>query len=633
MSSPTVASAMSILALSALALTLDACASNDCSSDGDCPAGRVCRVGLCSLAVSGGDSSVLEDVDLGCDPPLPGELVLNEVLADPPPGVDVDGDGNASSTADEFVEVVNVAGRAVALTNVEIRVGDRTVGLGARCLAPFEARVFTGSQGLPGLANNGATVQLIIAGQVAQTMTYGSEGGRDSALVLSPELEPDGVWVLHSAVYTTALSPGTCGGGEPFPDCGAPSPPPDTTSGADVLADLPPAACTEAPRAGDLVINELLADPGTDGTATANDANQDGVVSSDADEFVELVNVSARTLLLDGLALEDAGGKKTAFPGSLCLSPGQALVVFGRYAGGGDFGGSLVVGGTGSLSLNNGGDTVRLLDAGGGVLAEAAWGAEGNQDEALTREVDMDPLSALVRHTTAPGAEGRRMSPGRCKTFGAFPDCGVSAPDPGAEVAGDIGAVDAGADGGGDVGPSCPPPAPGDLLVHELVRAPAGRDFNGDGTADNLQDELVEIVNGTAGPLSLAGLELHDALYARHRFDSACLPAGEAIVVFGGGTPGAAPAGATWVKASGGSLGLNDTGAETVKLQLSDGTVIDSVETSQTGSFAGKAWARQPDCSRLPVAEHPVLGEWQASPGLLTDGRAFSTATCTFPPL
>lgn len=613
-------------------LLLDACASNDCSSDGDCPAGRVCRVGLCSLAVAGEDGAVLEDVELGCDPPVPGELVLNEVLADPPAGLDVDGDGDASATGDEFIEVVNVAGRPVALTNVEIRVGDRTVGLGARCLEPHEARVFFGSQGLPGLANSGATVQLIIAGQVAQTMTYGSEGGRDGSLVLSPELEPDGAWVLHASLYPTALSPGTCGSGASFPDCGTVTPPADTSgdtgAGADALTDLSPPACQDLPTAGDLVINELLADPGTAGAATANDANQDGVVSSDADEFVELVNVSSRTLLLDGLALEDAGGKRTGLPNGLCLAPGQALVVFGRYEGGGDFGGSLVVGGTGSLSLNNGGDTVRVLGVGGVTLAEATWGSEGNQDDALTREVDMDPLSALVRHSTAPGTDGRRLSPGRCKTFGAFPDCGVSAPDPGPEVVGDTG----GGDVGGDVGPGCPPPTVGDLLVHELVRAPAGRDFNGDGTADNLHDEFVEIVNGSAGPLSLAGLELHDALYARHRFDATCLGAGEAIVVFGGGAPAAGPTGSTWVKASGGSLGLNDTGAETVKLQTSDGTVIDSVDTSQTGSFAGKAWARVPDCSRLPVAEHPVLGEWQASPGRLSDGRAFSTETCAFPP-
>lgn len=780
------------------AVAVSGCSSNDCITDSDCPNGRVCRVGLCSLGIVGADGTGLEDVTLDCSPPAPGELVINEILADPPAGIDIDGNGAASSSGDEFVEIVNLSTRPVALTTVEIGVNDKRVSLGARCLNPFEARVFFGSNGLPSLSNSGATVRLFIAGQEVQTHTYGSEGGRDSSLVLTTELEADGGWVVHNTAHATAFSPGTCGNGNTFPNCAGGGPiepgecdaataadlvmneiladPPagddvdgngtasatgdefvevvnigskpvalnnveihvndrkialgnqclgamqarvifgsqglpglantgatvalkigaetiqshtygaeggrdaslvlaqelnaasgwavhntvhasrrspgtcgngnafpdcsggvvnpdavgDATIGDASIADGGPVAnCSLRPMAGDLVINEILADPGAEGSPTGNDANQDGQVSPEEDEFVEIINNSGETLLVSGVEVRDAGGRGAVIPAGVCLEPQQALLVFGRYRGGGDFGGALAFGGTGSLSLNNTGDTVRILGSEGEVLTEVSYDSNANFDQSLTRAIDTDPTSAFVRHTQAEASEGRRMSPGRCKTGAAFPDCGFVAAETVADTVSDVsGPMDATAEV--DPGPDCAAPIQGELLIHEIVRAPGGNDFNGDGTADNKQDEYVEIANPTAAPLNLGGLELWDAISRRHVFAPFCLQPGEVIVVFGGGAPIAGPPGATFIKASTGDLALNDTQSETVEIRTSGGTVLETLTTAQT-SFAGKAWTRSPDCTRFPVVEHPQLNTLRASPGLRSDGQAFSVATCQYP--
>jgi len=559
--------------------------------------------------------------------------VINEILADPPAGADVNGDGTPSPTGDEFVELVNVSKEAVALTDVQIRVGSRTVGLGARCLPAGQAFVVFGSQGLPGLANSGAIVQLLVKGDVAQTISFGPEGAQDASLVLQTELDPDSGWVLHSAVHQAPYSPGTCGDGGPFPDCRAPTPitvdatTPDT--GDSVQPDVAPPPCDDLPRIGDLVINEILADPGTAASGQGNDANGDGVVSSTEDEFVEVVNVSGKTLLVQRIGVVDASGRTVRVTSPSCLVPGQALVFFGALSAPRSVGGALMVGGTSGLSLNNGGDTVRLIAADDAVLAEVSYGSEADDGQSIVRGVELDPNSPFVAHTVASGSGGARMSPGTCSTGAFFPDCGVVAPDPGPEVVGD-------GTGGDTIEPSdvvggCAPMDSRGLVIHELNRAPAGRDFNGDGSADVLDDEFAELVNATTFSVELQGVELWVGAELRHTFGHLCLKPGEAVVVFGGGSPGPPPFGAQFVVASTGSLRFNDTGVENVRLKSSSGVEIDSSETTQTEAQAGKSWARLPDCTRSTLVEHPPLGQWASSAGRMSDGEFFSRGTCAFP--
>jgi hypothetical protein len=150
---------------------------------------------------------------------------------------------------------------------------------------------------------------------------------------------------------------------------------------------VPPAPLAPVPpQPGDLVLNEIHADP----HLTLGDANGDGVVSSDGDEFVELVNVTGATLALGGLTISDALTVRYTFPDAEVLAPGCAVVVFG------------------GLVLNNGGDTV-TISLGETLLTSVTYGPEGGQDQSLTRAPDL--TGDFVQHLTV--NEAARFSPGR----------------------------------------------------------------------------------------------------------------------------------------------------------------------------------------------------------------------------
>ena len=77
--------------------------------------------------------------------------------------------------------------------------------------------------------------------------------------------------------------------------------------------------------AGDLVINELLADP-------AGDSNLDGVTDAVEDEFIELANHADATIDISGVLITDSditGVPRHTVPAGTLLAAGQALVVFG----------------------------------------------------------------------------------------------------------------------------------------------------------------------------------------------------------------------------------------------------------------------------------------------------------------
>jgi len=193
--------------------------------------------------------------------------------------------------------------------------------------------------------------------------------------------EPDETFVLRLSQPVNARIRDRFGRGTILDDDPAPAPPP------------PPApAAPVPPQPGDLVLNEIHADP----HLTEGDANGDGVVSSDGDEFVELVNVSGHALALGGVTISDALAVRYTFPDADVLAPGCAVVVFG------------------GLVLNNGGDTVTIA-RGETVLTSLTYGPEGGQDQSLTRAPDL--TGDFVQHLAANAAA--RFSPGR-KTDGAL---------------------------------------------------------------------------------------------------------------------------------------------------------------------------------------------------------------------
>ena len=153
----------------------------------------------------------------------------------------------------------------------------------------------------------------------------------------------------------------------------------------DIGLPLPPSA---------LVINEIHADPAPD---LSGDANGDGVRDSSADEFVEIVNNSDSSLDISGWAVHDAVAVRHVFPDNTIIPAACAVVVFGGETPTGQFGGTIVqTASTGYLGFNNGGDTVSLRN-GSTTVTEVTYGAEGGDDQSLTRDPDI--TGPFVQHS------------------------------------------------------------------------------------------------------------------------------------------------------------------------------------------------------------------------------------------
>ena len=141
-----------------------------------------------------------------------------------------------------------------------------------------------------------------------------------------------------------------------------------------------------------LLMNEVLADP-----ASGADVNCDGVADTVDDEFIEIVNTTGAAFDISGATVSDFVAMRHTFPANTVLEPGHAIVVFG--------GGTPIFDGTspstdvwcqdldstvqfqvassGSLGLNNTGDTVTIADAGGLLYDTFGYGSEGGGNESL----------------------------------------------------------------------------------------------------------------------------------------------------------------------------------------------------------------------------------------------------------
>ncbi|RPI02306.1 MAG: ExeM/NucH family extracellular endonuclease, partial [Calditrichaeota bacterium] len=157
-----------------------------------------------------------------------------------------------------------------------------------------------------------------------------------------------------------------------------------------------------------VVINEIHADPDPD----EGDANQDGLIHTSQDEFIELYNLSNSEIDLSGWQLSDADKVRHIFPAGSTIPMAGCMIIFGGGDPKGDFGGAVVqTASSGTLSLNNSGDTVRLDDNNGKSI-QVTYGIEGNDNQSLTRDPDGDG-SSFVKHTLAHHAHGSRFSPGK----------------------------------------------------------------------------------------------------------------------------------------------------------------------------------------------------------------------------
>jgi hypothetical protein len=431
------------------------------------------------------------------------------------------------------------------------------------------------------------------------------------------------------------------------------------------------------------VINEYLADP-PDGPP--GDSNGDGTRDAAQDEFIELVNSSTAPLNVAGFTVSDAAQLRFTLPAGRVIPPGEAAVIFGGGTPSGPFGNAsannlvFAVGTSAGLSLNNGGDSIIIRDAAGAEVARRDYPApEGSANQSITRSPDVQ--GAFAPHLSAPGSAGRPFSPGTLVNGLSFtstdpvidlisPEAVVVGsgaatiliaganfqPDSRARIDGEpvdtvfassaklsvtVGpALTSGAgahslaveNSGGALSNTAIFTVLGAVGINEFLADPpdglAG-DANGDGTRGTAQDEFIEVINRTSEPVDIGGFTLSDSEGVKFIFPpGALLPAGEAAVVFGGGSPhgefgNAALNGLVFTA----SLSLNN-GGDSITLRGSSGDLLESITYGAGEGSANQSINRNPDSTGSRLAPHSIIdgsGGRLFSPGARASGAGFSS--------
>ncbi len=357
----------------------------------------------------------------GATSALAAQIVINEVDADTP-----------GSDTQEFIELfgpprASLDGLVLVLFNGSSDTSYRAIDLDGFALNE-EGFFVVGNAGVAntsvvfpnGALQNGADAVALYFGDAADFSTgtpvtnvnlvdalvYDTSDADDSVLLATltpgqPQINENEIGSKDSA--SNARVPD---GGDPF------------DSSCYVQQEPTPGAANAPAPAQGWVINEIHADP----DPVAGDANGDGLLSATQDEFIELVNNTGVEVDLEGATLADSVRVRHVFGSGMKIPSGCAVVVFGGGLPVGFFGdASITVASTGSLGLNNGGDSI-TLSLNGVVLVTATYGSAGglNQSLMLAPEVTGD---VYALHSVASGSNGRLFSPGTLANADPFPGC------------------------------------------------------------------------------------------------------------------------------------------------------------------------------------------------------------------
>lgn len=206
-----------------------------CTGDDGCPDGYTCAPVARDASITGHACVPRSYACQGDGAPPSLQLVINEVLADPPTddSGDLNGDGAADPDEDEFVELYNASGRALSLdgwtiadgtavrftfpARTSLPAGAVAVVFGGGDPSGLEgtgAAVFAAEAGLR-LANAGDTVVVRDAkGAVIDRVVYGAEGGRDKSLARTRDGDRQAGFAAHPG--SVVASPGLRTSGTPF---------------------------------------------------------------------------------------------------------------------------------------------------------------------------------------------------------------------------------------------------------------------------------------------------------------------------------------------------------------------------------------------------------------------------------
>jgi len=153
-------------------------------------------------------------------------------------------------------------------------------------------------------------------------------------------------------------------------------------------------------------------------------------------------------------------------------------------------------------------------------------------------------------------------------------------------------------------------------------------DANGDGDRDANDDEFVEFVNSSEDSLDISGYKLFDAdrlaiNTPNHEFPTnTVLSPGQAVVVFGGGTPNGSFGDALIFTSSNQVLNLTNSG-DVLTVKNSNDSTIFIFDITSLSNNPNESYTRFPDLHGEYVQHNSANTGTLFSPGTKADGSSF----------
>jgi uncharacterized protein (TIGR03437 family) len=533
------------------------------------------------------------------------DVLINEALADPPDGTsgDANHDGVRDSGDDEFIELVNTTTRDIDISGYQLRSRSSSattdtlrhtfaagtilpacaasVVFGGGLLNPNDpafagSLVVKASSGGLSLTNGGGAITLRdSAGETITSLSWGGStglsGDANQSVTRSPDVKGD--FIVHLAAIGSggrSFSPGTRVDGSAFAQCNP----------IVRINVTPPSAAIDAGR------NQQF-------TAVAFNANAEevsGLIFSwqTSNSAVAIIDQKGFATSLKPGSTEiraSAHGIQSA-PAMLSVREIQRVLTKIEVS-------------PASATIPAGGDqqfTARGIDQFGNELSGLTFAWESSDKSAAT--IDQTGLAAGV-------SQGLSTIRATAQNLSGTATLNVMAPT---------------------------------LVVNELLADPpsgADGDANHDGTRDSARDEFVELVNSTEAAIDISGwtLRTHSTSSStetvRHTFATpATLPAGQPIVIFGGGTFNSNDpmfGCAQVVKASTGGLSLTNSGLTVLVRDASRRLITQFSYGGTTGLNGGLAQSltRSPDIKGMFALHTSISGDRKFSSGLKVDGLPF----------
>lgn len=176
------------------------------------------------------------------------------------------------------------------------------------------------------------------------------------------------------------------------------------------------------------------------------------------------------------------------------------------------------------------------------------------------------------------------------------------------------------------------------LIFNEVCYDPSNTglvgDANRDGVYTRVNDQFIEFVNIGNTPLDVSGYQVSDSVLVgglvtlRHTFAAnTIVPAGGALLLFGGGTP-VGTFGNAIVRVDVGTAGLSlQNSGEIILLKDSTGRTLSTFNSDELSDDPDESYTRSPDITGAFVRHGTLPENFRFSPGTLLTGSPFVLST------